>query len=51
MLALEGTAYVQAGAGIVLDSVPQREYRECLNKARALWKALEYAERFACGDR
>lgn len=51
MLALEGTAYVQAGAGIVLDSVPEREYRECLNKARALWKALEYAERFACGDR
>lgn len=38
-------AYVQAGAGIVADSKPIREYNETLNKARALIKALEEAER------
>ncbi|MBW1723275.1 MAG: anthranilate synthase component I family protein [Deltaproteobacteria bacterium] len=32
---------VQAGAGIVYDSVPEREYQECLNKAAALFKAVE----------
>jgi anthranilate synthase component 1 len=40
-----GRAEVQAGAGIVADSVPAREYEETLNKARALWRALEMAER------
>jgi anthranilate synthase component 1 len=39
-----GTAHVQAGAGIVYDSVPAREYEEALNKARALLKAIEQAE-------
>ena len=39
-----GTAYVQAGAGIVADSVPEREYQECLNKAQAMLKAIEQAE-------
>ncbi|MDX2175393.1 MAG: anthranilate synthase component I [Candidatus Sumerlaeia bacterium] len=39
-----GTAYVQAGAGIVADSDPQLEYEETLNKARALLRALELAE-------
>ncbi|MCL5256655.1 MAG: chorismate-binding protein, partial [Chloroflexi bacterium] len=39
-----GTAYVQAGAGIVADSVPEREYRETLNKAQALMRAVEEAE-------
>lgn len=34
-------AYVQSGAGIVADSVPENEYEETLNKARALLKALE----------
>jgi len=34
-----GRAYVQAGAGVVIDSVPAREYEETLNKARALLKA------------
>ncbi|MDD4910048.1 MAG: anthranilate synthase component I [Candidatus Omnitrophica bacterium] len=34
------TAYIQAGAGIVADSVPEREYRETLNKARALIEAI-----------
>lgn len=36
--------YVQAGAGIVADSVPANEYQETLNKARALLKAVEFAE-------
>jgi anthranilate synthase component 1 len=39
-----GTAHVQAGAGIVYDSVPSREYEETLNKARALLNAIEQAE-------
>lgn len=34
------TAYIQAGAGIVADSVPEQEYYESLNKARALIEAL-----------
>ena len=40
-----GTAYMQAGAGIVLDSEPEKEYQETLNKARALFKAIEAAEK------
>lgn len=36
-----GTAYVQAGAGVVADSVPASEYQETLNKARGLLKAIE----------
>jgi len=40
----DGVAYVQAGAGIVADSVPESEYQETLNKAGALLKALELAE-------
>ncbi len=39
----DGKAYVQAGAGIVADSVPEREFQETLNKAQALIKALELA--------
>ncbi len=37
-------AYVQAGAGIVADSVPTNEWKETLNKARGLLKAIELAE-------
>ena len=37
-------AYIQAGAGIVADSKPEREYQETLNKAKALLKAIEMAE-------
>ncbi len=40
----DGTAYVQAGAGVVADSVPEKEYEETINKARALVKAIEIAE-------
>ncbi|MBA2646466.1 MAG: anthranilate synthase component I [Pyrinomonadaceae bacterium] len=41
----DGVAEVQAGAGIVADSVPEREYEETINKARALLRAIELAER------
>ncbi|MCS6869031.1 MAG: anthranilate synthase component I [Thermus sp.] len=40
----QGWMHVQAGAGIVADSVPEREYEECGNKARALLRAVEMAE-------
>ena len=40
----EGMASVQAGAGIVADSIPEREYEETVNKARALFQAIETAE-------
>ncbi|MEE8638143.1 MAG: anthranilate synthase component I [Candidatus Margulisiibacteriota bacterium] len=36
-------AYIQVGAGIVSDSVPAQEYKETLNKARAMLKAIELA--------
>jgi len=39
------TAYIQAGAGLVADSVPSTEYQETVNKAKALFKAIEMAER------
>jgi anthranilate synthase component I len=44
IVARDNVAYLQAGAGIVADSVPAREYQECINKARALLKAIELAE-------
>jgi para-aminobenzoate synthetase component 1 len=43
MLVRDGVAYVQAGAGIVADSQPERELDEALRKARALWVALKQA--------
>jgi anthranilate synthase component 1 len=39
-----GRAYVQAGAGIVADSDPESEHRECVNKARATLQAVRMAE-------
>jgi len=39
--------YVQAGAGIVADSVPESEHTECINKAKALFRAADEAVRFA----
>jgi anthranilate synthase component I len=44
VLIKDKTAYLQAGAGIVADSVPAREYEECQNKARAVLRAFELAE-------
>jgi anthranilate synthase component 1 len=43
----DGKAYVQAGAGIVADSVPALEYQETLNKARGLLKAIEITQKRA----
>jgi anthranilate synthase component 1 len=40
----QGKAYVQAGAGIVWDSVPENEYQETVNKAKALLKSIKLAE-------
>lgn len=37
-------AYIQAGAGIVADSDPEKEYKETVNKAKAMFKAIELAE-------
>jgi anthranilate synthase component 1 len=39
-----GTAEIQAGAGIVADSVPAIEYEETVNKAKALLRTIEIAE-------
>jgi anthranilate synthase component 1 len=43
----DGKMYVQAGAGIVADSDPMSEHVECVNKAKALFRAAEEATRFA----
>ena len=45
MLVKDGIASVQAGAGIVADSVPESEYEECRNKAKALLVAVPAARR------
>ena len=39
-----GKVFVRSGAGIVADSVPEKEYQECINKAAAVIKALEAAK-------
>ncbi|HEY2492369.1 MAG TPA: anthranilate synthase component I family protein [Paenibacillus sp.] len=41
---MNGKGYIQAGAGIVMDSNPYREYRECHNKAKAMVKAVLCSE-------
>jgi Anthranilate/para-aminobenzoate synthases component I len=38
------TVYIQAGAGIVADSVPEKEWLETVNKAKAMMKAVEVVE-------
>ena len=45
MLVQNGTGYIQAGAGIVADSVPEKEYEESVNKAQAVIRAIERARR------
>nr|WP_271753881.1 anthranilate synthase component I family protein [Cohnella sp. JJ-181] len=47
MVAKDGLCHIQAGAGIVIDSDPEREFYECLHKAKALWKAVQYGERLS----
>ena len=39
-----GTVFVRSGAGIVADSVPEKEYEECINKAKAVVNALKLAK-------
>ncbi|SHL03475.1 anthranilate synthase, component I [Selenomonas ruminantium] len=39
-----GQVFVRSGAGIVADSNPEKEYQECINKAKAVVRSLEYAE-------
>jgi anthranilate synthase component 1 len=43
MLAIGGKGYIQAGAGIVADSIPELEYQESINKASAVIRAIERA--------
>ena len=43
----DGKMFVQAGAGVVADSVPESEHQECITKAKALFRAAEEAVRFA----
>jgi anthranilate synthase component 1 len=45
LVTLGDTIHVQAGAGIVADSVPAQEHLECVNKARAVMSAVEVARR------
>ncbi len=40
----DGVAYVQAGGGVVADSIPEKEYQESMSKAQALLTAIENAE-------
>jgi anthranilate synthase component 1 len=47
----DGIAHIQAGGGIVYDSVPEAEYQETLNKARALLRAIDQAEQSGEGAR
>ncbi len=39
-----GKVFIRSGAGIVADSVPEKEYQECINKAKAVMDALQTAE-------
>jgi len=45
----DGVAHVQAGGGIVYDSVPEREHQECVNKAKAVLAAISQAETAEAG--
>ena len=46
----DGMMYVQAGGGVVADSVPESEFQETVNKAQALFSAADEATRFAGGS-
>lgn len=50
-LVKDGVMYVQAGGGVVADSVPEAEYEETINKAKALMSAADEAVRFASSAR
>ncbi len=51
LIVKDGMMHVQAGAGVVYDSDPDYEQRECVNKAQALFRAAEEAVRFAARGR
>ena len=44
VIAWENKLYIQVGAGIVADSIPEREYQETMNKAQAMLKAIEWTK-------
>jgi anthranilate synthase component 1 len=44
LIVKDGKVYVQAGAGIVADSEPEREYTETVNKAKGMMTAVDMAE-------
>ncbi len=46
-LVKDNTVHIQAGAGVVADSVPSAEYQETINKASALFKAISLADRLS----
>ena len=43
--AKNGKVFIRSGAGIVADSEPEKEYQECINKAQAVVRALELAQK------
>ena len=43
--AKNGKVFIRSGAGIVADSEPEKEYQECINKAKAVVRALELAQK------
>jgi anthranilate synthase component 1 len=47
----DGMMYVQAGGGVVADSVAEREYQETVNKAKAVFRAAEEAAHYASRTR
>ena len=49
-LVKDGVMHIQAGCGVVADSDPDTEYEECVNKARALFRAAEEAVKFAASQ-
>jgi anthranilate synthase component 1 len=51
MVVSKGIAYVQAGCGVVYDSIPKHEYKETMSKAEALLKAIDQAESTAVANR
>lgn len=50
LFAKDGIAHIQAGAGVVIDSVPKNEYKESLKKAKAVWRAKEIADEKVKGE-
>ena len=50
-LVKDGMLHVQAGAGVVFDSIPENEQQECINKAKAVVRAAEEAVRLVNGNK